>query len=391
MNRGSNVNEELVTTLLPILAKRLEREFNVFNVMHHGTHEKQLSNVFAWLLDADETHKCGDAFLRIFLEEVNRGLGGKDTLGVGSFSVRQEVNTSGPDEGMDIADLVLEDHETVVVVENYYTSSGHGHAYERYLRFGARGGKRSLVVLLCENENRAEQTDGWENAPVVTYTALVEKLFRHVENNGDFRHTYPQQYSFISQMRRHFVKGMRVNDEDLVDFIDALCKTGEARHFGTQSKEDAAINFGDHLREEAVRRFEEGRELLRRIKRKLRDYGEGTLKPQVNAALNEQYVGEVSARFQGIYEWTINFYSAGDNPSPAFQLKFGPSAWYANEKDTNWPASGRWVDPDYSHLFLTCGKKIRPSVVTLRDVVSGLSQDDTRLRDEFLGLIKERS
>ena len=71
-----------------------------------------------------------------------------------------------------------------------------------------------------------------------------------------------------------------MNDEDLVDFIDALCKTGEARHFGTQKNEDAAINFGDHLREEAVRRFGECRELLRRIKRKLRDYGEGTLKLQ---------------------------------------------------------------------------------------------------------------
>ena len=63
VKRTREVNEELVTTLLPILAKRSEREFNVFTVMHHGTHEKQLSNVIAWLLDVDETHKCGDAFL----------------------------------------------------------------------------------------------------------------------------------------------------------------------------------------------------------------------------------------------------------------------------------------------------------------------------------------
>lgn len=159
-----------------------------------------------------------------------------------------------------------------------------------------------------------------------------------------------------------------MDDSGLVDFIDALCKTGEARHFGTQKNEAAAINFGDHLREEAVRRFEEGRELLRRIKRRLRDYGEGTLKPQVNAALNEQYVGEVSARYQGSYEWTINFYRIGDNPSQAFQLKFGPSAWYTNEKDSDWPASERCVAPDYAHLFITCNKKIRQSVVTLREV-----------------------
>jgi hypothetical protein len=204
---------------------------------------------------------------------------------------------------------------------------------------------------------------------------------------------YPQQYSFISQMQRRFVKGKRVNDENLVDFIDALCKTGEARHFGTQKKEDAPINFGDHLREEAVRHFKEGRELLRRLKRTLRDYGEGTLKPQVNAALNKQYVGEVSARFQGSFEWTINFYSVADSRELAFQLKFGPSAWYANEKhdDYSQPWSERCADPDYSRLFVACDRKLRQSVVTLREAVNGLSQDDTRLRDEFLGLIKERS
>lgn len=185
---------ELVTTLLPILAKRSEREFNVFNVMHHGTHEKQLSNVIAWLLDKDETHKCGDAFLRIFLDEVNRGLSDREApIAAGSFSVRQEVNTSEPGESMDIADLVLEDHDTVVVVENYYTSSGHGHDYNRYLKFGNRDDKRSVVVLLCESENRTDQTDGWEKAPVVTYTTLIDGLFRLVEDNRDFKNECPQQ------------------------------------------------------------------------------------------------------------------------------------------------------------------------------------------------------
>ncbi len=140
-----------------------------------------------------------------------------------------------------------------------------------------------------------------------------------------------------------------------------------------------------------MRRFEESRELLRRLKRKLRDYGEGTLKPQVNAALNELHVGEVSARYQGNYEWTINFFRVGDSTQPAFQLKFGPSAWFANEKDRERPASERWVNPDYSHLFVIRGKRIQQSVVTLQEVVNGLSQDDTRLRDEFLGLMKDGS
>ncbi len=53
---------DVVTALLPALSRSLAEEFNVFRVMHHGTHEKQLSNVFAWLLAAESTRHLGDAF-----------------------------------------------------------------------------------------------------------------------------------------------------------------------------------------------------------------------------------------------------------------------------------------------------------------------------------------
>src|SRR5215469_8556216 len=68
------VREQLVTRLLPVLAKKPQEEFNVFDVMRYGGHERQLSDVFAWLLDAGGNHKLGDAFLRVFIDEVNRGL-----------------------------------------------------------------------------------------------------------------------------------------------------------------------------------------------------------------------------------------------------------------------------------------------------------------------------
>ena len=58
---------ELVTALVPSLSRSLAEQFNVFRVMHHGTHEKQLSNVFAWLLDPEGTHELRDAPQRLFL------------------------------------------------------------------------------------------------------------------------------------------------------------------------------------------------------------------------------------------------------------------------------------------------------------------------------------
>jgi PD-(D/E)XK nuclease superfamily len=65
---------DLATALLPVLHRSLEARFNVFDVMHHGTHEKQISNVFRWLLETEGNHHLGDMFLRIFIDEVNQGL-----------------------------------------------------------------------------------------------------------------------------------------------------------------------------------------------------------------------------------------------------------------------------------------------------------------------------
>lgn len=74
--------------------------------MRHGTHKKQYFNVFAWLLDTTGTHDLGDTFQRIFMEQVNAGVG-QAPFPTSGYSVRQEVNTSNEDEGGDIADLVL--------------------------------------------------------------------------------------------------------------------------------------------------------------------------------------------------------------------------------------------------------------------------------------------
>ena len=50
-----------------------------------------------------------------------------------------------------------------------------------------------------------------------------------MENNPAFRDR--PQYQFICQMHEHFVGGMRVNDDDVVNFIDVLCKTGAGSSF----------------------------------------------------------------------------------------------------------------------------------------------------------------
>ena len=75
---------------------------------------------------------------------------------------------------------------------------------------------------------------------------------------------------------------------------------------------------------------------------------------------------------------------------PSLQLKFGPSAWFANEQDPEWKRIVDRVIADYSHLFLTHPKfgEIRQSVVTLQEVLDGIMPDDRRLHDEILQLLR---
>lgn len=391
---------DLTTALLPTLGRSTDLQFNVFDVMHHGTHEKQLSNVFGWLLDTQGTHHLEDRFLRIFIEEVNRDLPESGQFAATDYLVLQEVNTAlGTGQAPDISDLVLMNDEAVIVVENYYTSDGHGHNYAGYLSHSRRDGRQGAVVLLCEDYDSARQTQGWEEASVVTYGKLLDRLWQSVSSDHQYQRKHPEPYSFIDQMYRKFVKGSGpMEDQQVLDFVVAMCATGEARRYGEQQHDSASERFANEVAQQARERFSEGRELLMRVKHRLTNYCDQHLKRQLNKTYGDGFVSRVGGRYSGSYLWTVRLsLSARDLPSKAdldkdyLQLKFGPSAWYANEKDSHWK---RTVDPevaDYSRLFITRSKtkEVRQSDVSLHEVLEGLSSDDLRLHDEIVKILRD--
>jgi len=381
------MTDDLVTGLLPGLGKSSKAGFNVFDVMRHGTHEKQISNVFGWLLDAEGTHNLGDLFQRIFVNELNRGRVDQDLLTHGPYLVRQEVNTSHA-EDQDIADLVLESDQERLVIENYFTSDGHGHNYDRYLEFAQRGGRRGAVVLLCRDADSSRQTAGWEHAAVVTYDKPITELREKVAR--DYHQKNPEPSWLIDQLHRKFVRGAgRVEDHEVLDFLTVMCATGEAGRYRAQSQDAAALKFADDVAKQASERFGEGRELLQRVKGRLKTYGARVLQPQLNATLGAGFVTKVSATYAGIYQWTVNLEVADEGNEfgeGKLQLKFGPSAWFANEQDPNWRRTVDLEAVDYSHLFLTRARfrEIRQSAVTLQEVLDGLGSGDLRLHDEIV-------
>ncbi|WP_431814071.1 PD-(D/E)XK nuclease family protein [Kocuria sp. cx-455] len=383
-----------VTALVPMLSRSLAEDFNVFRVMHHGTHEKQLSNVFAWLLAADATHALGDAFQRIFLERINAEPSIDEQLPSTGYRVAQEVDTRGDEEaaggvvGMDIADILLSREDAAVIIENYWTSDGHSHCYYRYLTHAVGPGRAAAVVLLCHRRETHLQQDGWEEAVVVTYAEVLGDLQAHIARDPSWHRRHPDQLFFIQQMIDHFVEGpAAVNLDDQISFIQAMCETGESARYGYQSQDRAAQEFADLVAEHARRQLEDSRKTLAAVKAGLQGFARTTLTEQVNKKVETGQVQKVEAKLKGIWQWCIALHRA--DAQPTILLVFGPTAVVENER-----APELVSDPDYSRVFVTLKtagqqglKRIVQTDVSLGEVINGLSQEDDRLREAVLRVV----
>ena len=394
MLRSPTDMSDLVTALIPGLSRSLAEQFNVFRVMHHGTHEKQLSNVFSWLLATDGTHELGDVFQQIFLRRVNAELPGDAQLPTTGYRVIQEVDTRGGEEiargdvGMDIADIVLLRPDAAVAIENYGTSDGHGHDYHRYLSHAVATGRAGAVVLLCHRRERHLQRDGWEQAIVVTYSEVLEDLQAYITHDSSWGRLHPEQNFFVQQMIHYFVEGpAAVNLEDQISFVKTMCETGEAERYGFRPQERAVQEFADLVAEHARQQFEDGRKTLAAVKAGLRAFARATLMQQMNDALENGPVERVLTRFVGKWEWCVEL-DRGEG-IPTIFIIFGPTALAENAQ-----VPQQLVEPDFSRVFLSLAgvdgegpTRIVQTDVGLGEVISGLSGDDERLRDTALALV----
>lgn len=379
--------------LVPSLANSLAEQFNVFQVMHHGTHEKQLSNVFAWLLNADGTHELGDTFQRLFVEHVNRQLPSDGGLPLSGYRVTQEVDAARQDGlAKDISDIVLASENAGIVIENYEWSDGHGHSYERYLAHATSNGRQGVVVLLCVRHVHHLLRDGWEQAVVITYADLLESLRSHIARDRAWQHAHPRQNFFINELVQQYTEGPNVvSTQDQLSFLKAMCDTGESARYGHRPQEPAAQAFADVLAQHAKRQFEEGRKTLAAVKRSLRQYAATTLIQQLDGTLRGGSPIGIEATFSGQWEWCVAL--RREAPRPNILLEFGPSAVVKNGLAPE-PLTG----PDYGKIFVTRPTHgnfgidlIRQTDVSLEEVLAGLSSDDLRLRDAVLAVAETDS
>ena len=384
---------ELVTALVPSLSRSLSEQFNVFRVMHHGTHEKQLSNVFAWLLDPEGTHELGNAMQGLFLDLINAHLPAEDHLPRFGYGVAQEVVTPGHEglpnpESADIADILLSSPGAAVVVENYGTSDGHGHDYHRYLALGRAGDRDAVVALLCQRHEMHLQRDGWEQAVVITYAELLDAVRSYVASDRAWTRQHPDQHFFLRQLFEHFVEGpAAMNTDDTLAFLTAMCNTGESERYGYLPHDRAAEEFGDLIAAQARRQLAESRALLATTKRALGIFANTVLVEQINRELADGPVEDVVTEFRGLWTWGVKLRRSA--PLPDVFLVFGPTAVLEMDQ-----VPRRLENPDYSQVFVDLKdsavggpSRIGPTGVSLVEVMDGLPADDVRLRDAVLAII----
>lgn len=202
---------ECLDKLLPWTGK-----FNLFDVLKISRNEIRHSNVLGWLLDPNENHGMGDAFLKGILQRLAE----KDSDGrydvfkvlrsdMYSFSVYREW------KNIDIL-LVSSEEKLVIAIENKVGSHEHSNQLNRYreiLENDYDGYKRLYVYLTPDGEEPSDVSN-WD---VLTYTDVVEvidNIYNRMELQPD-----------VSLMIRNYIEIIRrdiVEEQQLIDICNKI-------------------------------------------------------------------------------------------------------------------------------------------------------------------------
>lgn len=202
---------ECLDELLPWTGK-----FNLFDVLKISKTEIRHSNMLAWLMDPNENHGLGDAFLKGILQKIieNNSDGKYDVFQIllsdmYSFSVYREW------KNIDIL-LVSSDERILVAIENKIGSHEHSNQLNRYREILETDFKeyRCLYIFLTPDGEDPSDVENWD---VLTYTDIVElleHLYGQVELQPD-----------VSLMIKNYIEVVRrdiVEDQRLIDICNKI-------------------------------------------------------------------------------------------------------------------------------------------------------------------------
>ena len=235
-------------------------KFNLFDVLKISRTEIRHSNMLGWLLNPNENHGLGDAFLKGILQCLveNDSNGRYDVFHVllmdlYSFSVMREW------KNIDIL-LTSSDEKTVIAIENKVGSHEHSNQLNRYREILEKeyAGYNRLYVFLTPDGESPSDVENWD---VLTYNNVVETLERVKEHKKVLPDVDLMIKNYIDIVRRDIVE-----DQQLIDVCNkiynkhkkALDLIFEYRTDGKTQVSDAIIDTLRNIAEEGLIIYEEG-------------------------------------------------------------------------------------------------------------------------------------
>ena len=191
-------------------------KFNIFDVLKVSRVEIRHSNMLGWLLDPNENHGLGDAFIRgIFQRLVKNDSSGKyDVFQVlladmYSFSILREW------KNIDIM-LISSEEKIVLAIENKVGSHEHSNQLNRYrkhLEHDYSEYKRFYIYLTPDGEDPSDVAN-WD---VLTYQDVVEVLEDLVKRFKLQQDVNIMINNYIEVIRRDIVE-----DQQLIEICNKI-------------------------------------------------------------------------------------------------------------------------------------------------------------------------
>ena len=165
------------------------KTFNPFDVLRYADFEIRHSNVLAWLLQPNETHGIGDAFIRDFTTAINdeaRSQGIRPVLVPSSF-VAENIRVERELDYVDIT-IFFRNERVVIAIENKTEETSPEHAsqvrsYEEKLREKYRGMYDVIQSVLLTTSPTAEAA---ERSFIRVSWTRIHDMVKSIRERGRF-------------------------------------------------------------------------------------------------------------------------------------------------------------------------------------------------------------
>lgn len=192
--------------------------FNLFDVLRISRTEIRHSNMLAWLLNANENHGMGDAYVKALTQRLvaNESTGRYDVFHLAlmdfySFTVQREWNN------IDIL-LVSNEEKTLIAFENKVGSHEHSDQLNRYRKILEKAYPdycRIYLYLTPDGELPSDE-EHWDVMTYFDIVDMLEKVSSGIDLIPDVRLMID---NYIAVIRRDVV-----DDQQLIEICDKIYK-----------------------------------------------------------------------------------------------------------------------------------------------------------------------